>query len=321
MNWCEVKSKKPVLFGAGALALFILLFYLKHRFHSLNYSYLIIGIAAYSAVLLTRSFKINQILKVYTDIRYKETLPLTASSQLMGAFIPGRAGEVLVSAYLKFKYRVDVSKILPVLFLDKIIELLVVLIYSLMAIFMVSQSLLSLLSDSVHGIRDNYLLIAIIIVAVLILLLAAYKLLGSRLKIVLANVKNSLLIPIRNPKLGAVIIAASFLAYITEYLYLYCIFHAFNVEISLPKVILVHSLGMVIGVVSMIPGGQGSTEVTMLAVLHLWGYTTLSVITPILASKFITYFILAMYGLPLLPYSFSVLKERRRRAGKKVSNE
>lgn len=260
-------------------------------------------------------------MRVYTNISFKETVSLTASSQLMGAFIPGRAGEILVSAYLKLKYTVDISKVLPILFLDKIIELLCILLYSLFAVFVISEGLLSFLNDSIKGIQDNYLLISIVIVFVFLLLLIMYKILGPKLKNVLLNIKQSLLIPIKNPKLGIIIIATSLLTIISEYFYLYFIFHAFNIEITISKVILVHSLGMIVGVLSMIPGGQGSTEVTMLAVLHFWGYTTLTVLSPILASKFLTYFILALYGLPLLPYSVSVLKERKNRSRKKVSNE
>lgn len=315
-------NRKRLLYVVlGTVVSLILLVYVENNFSNVNYYYFIIGILVYSLVLLLRSFKLNKIMRVYTNISFKETVSLTASSQLMGAFIPGRAGEILVSAYLKLKYTVDISKVLPILFLDKIIELLCILLYSLFAVFVISEGLLSFLNDSIKGIQDNYLLISIVIVFVFLLLLIMYKILGPKLKNVLLNIKQSLLIPIKNPKLGIIIIATSLLTIISEYFYLYFIFHAFNIEITISKVILVHSLGMIVGVLSMIPGGQGSTEVTMLAVLHFWGYTTLTVLSPILASKFLTYFILALYGLPLLPYSVSVLKERKNRSRKKVSNE
>jgi len=316
-----VNRKRLLYVVLGTVVSLILLVYVENNFSNVNYYYFIIGILVYSLVLLLRSFKLNKIMRVYTNISFKETVSLTASSQLMGAFIPGRAGEILVSAYLKLKYTVDISKVLPILFLDKIIELLCILLYSLFAVFVISEGLLSFLNDSIKGIQDNYLLISIVIVFVFLLLLIMYKILGPKLKNVLLNIKQSLLIPIKNPKLGIIIIATSLLTIISEYFYLYFIFHAFNIEITISKVILVHSLGMIVGVLSMIPGGQGSTEVTMLAVLHFWGYTTLTVLSPILASKFLTYFILALYGLPLLPYSVSVLKERKNRSRKKVSNE
>lgn len=320
-EWCEVNKKKILYIVFGAIVFLLLLVFFNNRFNDINYMYFIVSILVYSVVLFLRSFKLNKIMKVYTNINFKETVSLTASSQLMGAFIPGRAGEILISAYLKLKYTVDISKILPILFLDKIIELLCVLLYSLCAVFVISEGLLSFLNDSFTGIKDNYLLISIVMIFVLFSLLIVYKILGPKLKKVLLNIKQSLLIPIKNPKLGIIIILTSLLTIITEYFYLYFIFHAFNIEITIAKVILVHSLGMIVGVLSMIPGGQGSTEVTMLAVLHFWGYTTLSVITPILASKFLTYFILAMYALPLLPYSVSVLKQRKHSVRKKVNNE
>lgn len=294
--------------------------YLNNRFSYVNYYYLVLGVVVYSIVLILRSFKLNKIMKVHSNINFKETISLTASSQLMGAFIPGRAGEILVSAYLKLKYTIDISKILPILFLDKVIELLCVLLYSVCAVFIISEDLLSFVNDSFKHIQDNYLLIVIIIISIFLLLLIGYKVFGKKLKEVLFNIKHSLLIPIKNPKLGIIIITTSLLTIISEYFYLYFIFHAFNIEITIAKVILVHSLGMVVGVLSMIPGGQGSTEVTMLAVLHFWGYTTSTMISPILASKFLTYFILSIYGLPLLPYSISVLKERKKRSGKKLSD-
>ncbi|OMC92034.1 flippase-like domain-containing protein, partial [Paenibacillus odorifer] len=143
---------------------------------------------------------------------------------------------------------------------------------------------------------------------------------GARLKNILVNIKQSLLIPIKKPKLGFIIIITSILTIISEYFYLYLIFHAFNIEITIAKIIIVHSLGMIVGVLSMIPGGQGSTEVTMIAILHFWGYTTLAVISPILASKILTYITLFIYAVPLLPYSISVLKQRRV-SRKKVENE
>lgn len=250
-------NRKRLLYVVlGTVVSLILLVYVENNFSNVNYYYFIIGILVYSLVLLLRSFKLNKIMRVYTNISFKETVSLTASSQLMGAFIPGRAGEILVSAYLKLKYTVDISKVLPILFLDKIIELLCVLLYSLFAVFVISEGLLSFLNDSIKGIQDNYLLISIVIVFVFLLLLIMYKILGPKLKNVLSNIKQSLLIPIKNPKLGIIIIATSLLTIISEYFYLYFIFHAFNIEITIAKVILVHSLGMIVGVLSMIPGAK-----------------------------------------------------------------
>jgi uncharacterized membrane protein YbhN (UPF0104 family) len=304
----------------GAVLCFGLILFLRNRFENVNYYFFSAGFFVYTIVLFLRSYKLNRILNVYTNIGYKETLSLTASSQLMGAFIPGRAGEILVSAYLKFKYTVDISKVLPILFLDKIIELLCVLLYSLFAILIFSGSLFSFVTDNFKGIQDNYLILIVVIIFIIFLFLFLIRIFGARLKNILVNIKQSLLIPIKKPKLGFIIIITSILTIISEYFYLYLIFHAFNIEITIAKIIIVHSLGMIVGVLSMIPGGQGSTEVTMIAILHFWGYTTLAVISPILASKILTYITLFIYAVPLLPYSISVLKQRRV-SRKKVENE
>lgn len=288
------------------------IFFRKELPAGFNYFYFIMSFFVYTLVLLLRSYKLNRIINAYTDMSYKEALSLTASSQLMGAFIPGRAGEILVSAYLKFKYTVDISKILPILFLDKIIELFCVLLYSVFAILMISGSLFSFVSGNFNGIKsNNYLVLFSVVIFLIVLILTIIKIYREKLKNILFNVKQSLLIPLKKPMLGVIIIFCSFFTIITEYFYLYLIFHAFNIEITLIKIIVTHSLGMIVGVLSMIPGGQGSTEVTMLAVLHFWGYTTLMVISPILASKALTYITLFVYALPLLPYSISVLKQRR----------
>jgi glycosyltransferase 2 family protein len=315
-----VNKKRLLYVVLGAVLCIGLILFLQNRFGNINYYYLIAGFFVYTLVLFLRSFKLNRILNVYTNIGFKETLSLTASSQLMGAFIPGRAGEILVSAYLKFKYIIDVSKVLPILFLDKIIELLCVLLYSLIAISIFSGNLFSFVSDNFKGIQDNYLILIVVIFCIILFFIMVIKIFGARLRSILVNIKQSLLIPIKEPKLGVIIIITSFLTIISEYFYLYLIFHAFNIEITIAKIIIVHSLGMIVGVLSMIPGGQGSTEVTMIAILHFWGYTTLAVLSPILASKILTYVTLFIYAVPLLPYSISVLKQKKI-SRKKVDSE
>lgn len=314
-------DKKRLLYTVLGVILCVGLFlFLQNKFENINYLYLITGFILYTVVLFLRSFKLNKILNVYTNISLKETISLSASSQLMGAFIPGRAGEILVSAYLKLKYAIDVSKVLPILFLDKIIELLCVLLYSLFAISIFSGDLFSFVSDNFKGIQDNYLIVAVIVLCIILFFFVFIKVFSAKLKNIFLNIKQSLLFPIKKPKLGFIILTSSLLTIISEYIYLYFIFHAFNIEISVAKIIIVHSLGMIVGVLSMIPGGQGSTEVTMMAILHFWGYSTLAVISPILASKILTYAILFIYALPLLPYSISVLKKRRI-SRKKVESE
>ncbi|MFD5021817.1 YbhN family protein [Paenibacillus sp. NPDC058367] len=307
-------NKKKLLYSAlFCLGIIGVVMFVKWGFQDINYIYFILAFFTYSMVLVLRSLKMNSIINVYTKIKFKETVSLTASSQLMGAFIPGRAGELLISAYLKLKYTLDISKVLPVLFLDKIIELIFVLLYSIISIFFFNKQLFSFVTDKfkqINGKSQIFIILGAIFLAVLILLLLK-KFFYLKFKKIISNIFQSLLIPFRNQKLGLTIISCSLLAIILEYTYLYLIFHAFNVEITLSKVIIAHSFGMIIGVISMIPGGQGSTEITMLTVLHILGYTTIVVISPILASKFLTYAILLIFAIPLLPYSISVLKQRK----------
>ncbi len=288
--------------------------WIVHKFYSnINYSYFIIALLVYSMVLGLRSFKMNKMINVYTPAKYKDTVTLTASSQLMGAFIPGRAGEILISAYLKLKHAVDISKVLPLLFLDKIIELLCVLLYSAVSILFFSKDLLTYFSGLFNGNEGSgrqYWYIAAVLVLIIVLFLLK-RFMGPKLASIVNNIKQSLLIPFKQPVLGLTIVVVSLFTMILEYSYLYFIFHAFNIGISLPQVIIVHSFGMIIGVISMIPGGQGSTEISMIAILHLWGFTTINVLTPILASKLFTYFILILYALPLLPYSITIIRNRK----------
>lgn len=283
--------------------------------------YFVYTFISYSLVIFLRTIKMKSIISVYTVIPLRETLSLTSSSQLMGAFIPGRAGELLISAYLKLKYALDITKVLPILFMDKIIELICVMLYTLVSVFFFNASLFSYFSDSFRGFgstRQLYIVFGVTIF-ILLLLFIVNKYFKNKLRVILQNVTRSLVIPFKMPKLGLIIVGCSFIAIILEYLSLYFIFHAFNIDITLPKVIIAHSFGMVIGVISLIPGGQGSTEITMVSVLRLWGYSTREAVPSILASKLFTYAVLFLYAIPLLPYCLSVLKERRAQK-KKVEN-
>jgi hypothetical protein len=70
---------------------------------------------------------------------------------------------------------------------------------------------------------------------------------------------------------------------------------------------------MIIGIISMIPGGQGSTELSMLLVLTTWGFNPSSVLLPIVFSKILVYILLIILSIPVLPQAIFLLKERKNR--------
>lgn len=316
-----MNNKKKYIFRIVLAAILLgLIFIFREQIKQVNYYYLILAVCVYSIVIFLRSLKLNRIFNVFSEINMKETFHLTASSQLMGAFIPGRAGEVLVSAYLKLKYNLDISKVLPILFLDKLIELVCVSLYSIISIVFVGMELNIFDDISVSGVFKLVSIIVLVFILICLAIFVLRKRIWGKLSVIVQNVRKSLLVPLEKPRLGIAIVIFSLIAIILEYLYLFLVFRAFNITISLPQVIVVHSIGMIVGVVSMIPGGQGSTEVAMLATLHLWGYTAINVLSPILASKVITYIVLTVYALPLLPYSIKIIKERKS-TKVKVKNE
>jgi hypothetical protein len=292
----------------------LILFLVQKKLLRINFIYFLLSVQSYLAVILFRTCKVHIIISNYQRQKFYESLPLTSMSQLTGAFLPGRAGEILLSTLIKLKFQLDVSKFLPTLFVDKLLELFFVIFYSLISCFLFNGDILKQLINSIH--LNLYTIVGCLIIF-LIILSIFFKLkskFNSYFKKIVENIISGILLPIRNPYLGYRLIFLNAITILIEFFYLYNVFRTFEIfNLEYSKVIIIHSIGMIIGIISMIPGGQGSTELSMLLVLTTWGFNPSSVLLPIVFSKILVYILLIILSIPVLPQAIFLLKERKNR--------
>jgi len=275
----------------------------------MNVMLLFVASVIYMTVIFIRSTKLKVIvpgLKGYDVVSY------TSSGQLISAFVPGRAGEFVLSTLLKLKYRLEVSRVLPTLLVDKLIELFVVLLFFAI---MGMAILKDYLDDFSYSLSVNWMWIAAAIMAITATVIFLYiKVIGRNSKIlqIVHNIKAGLILPVKQPKKGLALVILSTAAVAAEYLFLYFVIMAYGVEITYQQIVVVHSIGMLVGIMSMIPGGQGVTEVSMIATFTLWGIHPGDVIAPLLTSKVITYVLLALLSIRILPEVVRIIRQRRK---------
>jgi uncharacterized protein (TIRG00374 family) len=101
-----------------------------------------IGIAVvfYLLGILVRSIRWKLLLSHITDIRTGTSFNLYLSGQLFNYLIPLRIGEVAKSVFLKQKKDVRITKSLPTIIVDKVLDLFVLLIVIFFLIALVEQA-------------------------------------------------------------------------------------------------------------------------------------------------------------------------------------
>ena len=185
---------------------------------------------------------------------------------------PGKAGEAIRSVLLKRYYAVDYAKSLSALFVERLMDLLSVLII----VILVMPSM----TDS--NLRTAAVLLASIIIVTLPLLhhrgfLAALTRRARRLPgrvrrlalHTLALIKSSAsLLKNRNLYTG---LALGIAAWTFEGIGLYLIADALQLDIAVGTAIGIYGVATLIGALSMVPGGLGGTEISMVALLSAAG--------------------------------------------------
>lgn len=283
---------------------FVIYGIMSEQIYRLNVGNLIISILAYILVIFIRSQKLKKIITIYTKVPHIIIIPLTSVCQLVGAIIPARAGEILLSTYLKLKYTLDISKTLPTLLIDKIMELFFMIIYIGVGVIFFNRVNINNIFEQY---TSQFIVISILILLFIIFFIIIFKSKFAKTSIV-KNIYMGISLPIKYPVVGVTLLLGSGLVMLTEYYFLFNIFKAFNISISFIEIVIVHSIGFIVGVISMIPGGHGSTELSMLTVLITWGYSVDTIVLPILASKIIAYSLLAIVSIPILNDIIPIIK-------------
>lgn len=99
-------------------------------------------------------------------------------------------------------------------------------------------------------------------------------------------------------------------SWILEFLRLYMVFYAFNVEISFVFIVIILLFADVIGIISLLPGGIGSTEITLTGLFMLFGVSQTLAGSIALTDRLISFWMISMLGIIFSSYySKDILSE------------
>jgi len=94
----------------------------------------------------------------------------------------------------------------------------------------------------------------------------------------------------------------SVIAWLLECLRLYIVFYAFNVEINFVAVVIIFLIANIIGVLSALPGGMGSIEVTVTGLLVLFGVSEALAGSIALADRLVSFWAVTVLGIIFSAY-------------------
>lgn len=175
---------------------------------------------------------------------------------------PGKAGEALRSIYLT-KYGISLGKSLAVLFVERVMDLVVVLLLSLFCVAMFQDEGLLWVAGLVAACIVT--LVTLINSSMLRSLLVRFKSDGTVLGKALTHALDMLDVAtgIMKPKKALFGLSIGIVAWTCEGIGLYLILDGLGVDLDAVIAIGIYALSMLVGAVSFLPGGIGGAEVSM----------------------------------------------------------
>lgn len=241
-------------------------------------------------------------------INFKELFPIQLLGITISNFTPGKASEPIKAILLKLKKGTPVSETLPSIIWERIMDITVIVILALFAIQILTQAEILFLSIAS---------IAVLIILICLLFLILYnKKFGLRVFKILVKfpILNRLTIKfletfykskIKNSKL----LFSFILSVLTWLLYGFVFyFSLLALGINLSPLLLsgILALSIIIGVLSSLPGGIGSTDVVMVLLLSLVGVENIIAVSSVLIARFLSLW----YGIFLGGLSFIYLGKK-----------
>lgn len=227
--------------------------------------------------LLIRSGKIYIILKLFkNDVHLKRCFAYYVNSALYANIIPARMGESIVSLSIKRTDNIEIIKTFPLLFADKVLDLVVIL-------FFFSIANIILFSNT-----SNVLIGVMVVVAI-----SFPAEFNKKLQEMYNNFKSGFLELIKRPKYIAIFSFLTLVGWLPEFASFYFSVRAVGLDITYIQMVFLHSSALVVGIASLIPAGIGSFEISILALSTKFGFSKEMVIAGTLLYRFIAYVTLA----------------------------
>lgn len=216
---------------------------------------------------LISNFRFYRLLhKLQIDISYKESLKIFMAGMSLG-LTPGGIGTTIKSYILKIKYEKSISTTIPIIFIERLTELigiLSVLVTLNFFIFSYESTIISIIGISIVTV----FLIIISQKSIFSLFESFFNKISFFKKFIKSiEDSNESFSKLINKK---TIFETSCYAIISKFLYLfsiYLIFLSFDIDLGIIASGLIYYTSLLIGVISLIPSGIIITETSMLALL------------------------------------------------------
>jgi uncharacterized membrane protein YbhN (UPF0104 family) len=224
-------------------------------------------------------------------IGFRELFPVQAGGIALSNLSPGKMFEPIKVVFLKplgFKYA---FALLTVLW-ERVMDLLILFIFSVGVIFGLSEFL-----------RNASLLLLAFLIAlalVLVFLLPQAIAFFSRIRF-LYFLKKISLQPLHSRNLFYAFLL-TFVVWAMDFLAVYSSFLALNVSVDFLFIASVFSASVLIGVISFLPGGFGSTEAVFLFLLLPTGYAQPLLLAAILVARIATLVFTSLIGFATLSF-------------------
>lgn len=233
-------------------------------------------------------------LPFFTNLRiYIGGLALTAT--------PGKAGESVRSLFLK-RHNVSYMKSLAAFFADRFTDLLAVMLLAAGGVWAIQEA------------RPVALLLLFVICCVLLVIQKPmlYRALARQLTAILPWARLNQLIyhsvdlllhcnALFRPGTFLLGLLLAIIAWGLEAVNLFFITTMLQVEISFLDTLFIYAFAKLVGAISMIPGGMGSTEATMVALLMLQGVDETAALACAVLLRLTTFWFVVATGMIALP--------------------
>lgn len=314
MNVQKVLKKIMIFLGVATLLFFFISFDVTGFTENLTKVTLlavaiIIVLTLFNIILKAIRWKLLIKKNVNTDVSFGFSFRSILAGVAAGSFIPGRI-EMAKPLLLKTEKDIRFSQSLPILFIERVFDLLSIIFILSISLFFVPRI----------G-TINFQIIAFFGLLVTALCLGALFLPHYYTKAVLRITKKLLTSENLNRKIESLcqqfiistattrkkeilffFLLLSLITNLIEVARLLFILSFFNITHSLVITMFLFSFGVMIGIISLIPGGMGITEISTTGILSLL-YPTVNLDTiksAIVIDRFVAYYLLVALGAVIL---------------------
>ena len=264
-------SKKKLLFKYIPITIGIVLFIslilwvgtfeMYDALSNAKLEYLFAAVFSYIIAIFVRSQKLHIILNLFTsDLTRKKSFYYYAISTFLASITPGRMGEPLIVALVKKKEGVLIRNLMPMLVFDRIIDFLIIMIYAMAGSIIISSDVFN---DIILKYTHNIAFILLILFILSLFLISIMIIIKKYIHFPINDLKKGFEEISKTPVKLIHIFLFTFLGWLPEILSMYFVMKSFGINISYIQTLSIFSIGILAGVISMVPGGTGTSELSM----------------------------------------------------------